>query len=192
MKVSYICHPISGDIEGNLNRIKEIGRKINLEEPDTIPFAHYFFDCYSLDDNIPEERERGIKNDIALMKKGFIDEVRLYGNRISEGMWAEVRLALELGIKIIPMTPETKLQLSEYPIDFKSYTRICSQDDCAPDAMEYFEKNFKKEVGEDFSDWRKSSTCIIADYDVIMVKLNYMIHIDAGDPFWELYKKKEK
>ncbi len=111
MKVAYIAHPIGGDVLGNLEKIKAIGRKINMEEPEVIPFAHYFFDCYALDDNVPEERERGIKNDIALMKKGFIDEIRLYGDRISTGMSHEIDLAIELGIKVVPMTENT---LKEY------------------------------------------------------------------------------
>ena len=113
MKVAYIAHPISGDIEGNLRRIEQIGRQINLEEPEVVPFAHYFFDCYALDDDIPEERERGIKNDIALMRKGFIDEVRLYGNRISVGMSHEVDLAIELGVEVKPMTEATKREFAE-------------------------------------------------------------------------------
>lgn len=113
MKVAYIAHPISGDIKGNLKRIEAIGRQINLEEPDVVPFAHYFFDCYVLDDDIAEERERGIKNDIALMRKGFIDEVRLYGDRISAGMSHEVNLAIELGIEVRPMTEATKREFAE-------------------------------------------------------------------------------
>ena len=103
MKVVYIAHPIGGDIKKNLEEVRQIGRKINIEEPNVIPFAHYFFDCYSLDDNVPEERERGIKNDIALFKMGFIDELRLYGNRISSGMKAEMELAKMLNIPIVDM-----------------------------------------------------------------------------------------
>lgn len=108
MKIAYIAHPISGDVRGNLRRIAAIGRKINLEEPEVVPFANYFFECYALEDGILEERERGVKNNIALMRKGFIDEIRLYGNRISKGMSREVDLALELGIEVIPMTEATK------------------------------------------------------------------------------------
>lgn len=119
MKVAYIAHPISGDIGGNLKKIEAIGRQVNLQEPDVIPFAHYFFDCYALNDDIPEERARGIKNDIALMKKGFIDEVRLYGDRISLGMAHEIELAIELGIEVVPMTQETKTQLYKRWPDLK-------------------------------------------------------------------------
>ena len=113
MKIVYIAHPISGDVEGNLKRIVEIGRKINMEEPEVVPFAPYFFDCFALDDRFPEERNRGIKNDIELINKGFINEVRLYGDRISSGMIHEVNLAIELGISVIPMTEATKLEFIE-------------------------------------------------------------------------------
>ena len=101
MKIVYIAHPISGDIDANLDRIKDIVRYINLTEPDIVPFAHYIVDCYSLDDTVPEERERGIKNDIALLRAGFIDEMWLFGDRISNGMKNEIKLAKELGIKVV-------------------------------------------------------------------------------------------
>ena len=110
MKVSYIAHPIGGDVSANLVKVIDIIRQINLLEPDVIPFAHYFVDCYALNDDFPEERERGIKNDIALMKKGFIDELRLYGNCISKGMSHEIELAHKLGIEVRPMTKETREQ----------------------------------------------------------------------------------
>lgn len=113
MKIAYIAHPIGGDIKGNLKRIQAIGRQINLEEPEVVPFAPYFFDCHTLNDNIPAERERGIRNDIALMRRGFIDEVRLYGDRISSGMRSEVDLATELGISVVPMTEATKKELKD-------------------------------------------------------------------------------
>ena len=107
MKIAYIAHPISGDIAKNLKKIEAIGREINLNEPDVVPFAPYYFDCNTLNDDIESERERGIKNDIALFKKGFIDELRLYGDRISKGMLHEIKLCQELSIKIVPMTDET-------------------------------------------------------------------------------------
>lgn len=110
MKVVYIAHPISGNIEKNLLKVKIIARKINMKEPDVVPFTPYYLDCIALDDNNPVERERGIKNDIELMKRGFIDEVRLYGNRISKGMRAEVKLAIQLGITVRPMTNGTKAE----------------------------------------------------------------------------------
>lgn len=108
MKIAFIAHQLSGDIEGNLKKITEICRKINLEEPDTVPFAPYFSDLYSLDDNIPEERARGIRNDMEFFERHVIDELRLYGDRVSSGMADEILIALREQIEIIPMTEETK------------------------------------------------------------------------------------
>ena len=104
MKIVYIAHPISGNVSGNLSAIKEIVRGINLRMPEVLPFAHYVIDCESLNDTIPEERERGIKNDIVLLKAGFINELWLYGSRVSEGMKHEIALAKELGIPVISMS----------------------------------------------------------------------------------------
>ena len=107
MRIAYIAHPLSGNIARNINRIRDIVRKINLEEPDVVPFVPYYADIFALDDEIPEERDRGIKNDIELMKRGFIDELRLYGNRVSDGMRKEILLAIDLNIRIVPMTYDT-------------------------------------------------------------------------------------
>jgi hypothetical protein len=43
MIVAYICHPISGDIHGNLKKIVAIARKINLEEPGGGPVCALFY-----------------------------------------------------------------------------------------------------------------------------------------------------
>lgn len=107
MKVAYIAHPVGGDVKNNLAKIVAIGYKINQTEPEVIPFAPYYFDCNVLNDDIPVERNRGIKNNVGLMKKGFIDEIRLYGPTISKGMKEEIKLALELKIPVIPCTYET-------------------------------------------------------------------------------------
>jgi hypothetical protein len=106
MKIVYIAHPISGDVEGNLKKILAIVREINLTMPDVIPFAHYWVDCHALDDTIPEERLRGIKNDKALLKAGFINELWLYGDRISSGMSDEIETANELGMPVVPKSKE--------------------------------------------------------------------------------------
>lgn len=108
MKVAYIAHPISGDSDGNIQKILKIVRYINRHSCDYVPFAPYIVDCLALDDSIQEERERGIENDIALFNKGFIDEVWLYGDRISTGMSREIELAHKLNISVKPMTKATK------------------------------------------------------------------------------------
>lgn len=111
MKIAYIAHPVGGDVKRNIAKIIAICREINLTEPNTVPFVPYLSDLYALDDDNKAERIRGIANDIAVLKSGMVNEIRLYGNTISNGMAAEIKLANELGIMVIPMTPETKSQL---------------------------------------------------------------------------------
>lgn len=106
MKIVYIAHPIGGDVEGNLKKILAIVRQINLTEPDVVPFVPYFVDCHALNDGVPEERDRGIKNDREFFIRRVFDELRLYGDRISPGMSAEIDLAKEFGIAVVPMTEE--------------------------------------------------------------------------------------
>lgn len=101
MKIVYIAHPISGDIEANLADLRRIVRKINLKYPHIVPFVPYYADIVSLDDNVPAERERGIQNDIAVLRSGIVKELWLTGDKISKGMMAEKMLAEELGIPVI-------------------------------------------------------------------------------------------
>ena len=112
-KIVYIAHPIGGAVQENLESIRKIVREINLTMPDVTPFAPYWLDCHALDDNIPAERERGIENDVELLSRGFVDEIWLFGNRISAGMRAEILLCNKLGIACIAKTPETYKELND-------------------------------------------------------------------------------
>lgn len=107
MKIVYIAHPISGDIKGNLEKVRQIVREINITRNDVVPFAPYWIDCHALDDTIPSERERGIANDTEFFRRRIIDEVWLYGDRISNGMMHEIENAIKYGILVIPMTKGT-------------------------------------------------------------------------------------
>lgn len=113
MKIAYIAHPIGGNVKANLAKVRKIARHINMNEPDTLPFAPYYLDCVCLDDSDPGERSRGIKNDTYLLESGLVDELRLYGDRISNGMYDEILIALRENIPIIPMTPETKKEFNQ-------------------------------------------------------------------------------
>ena len=110
MTIAYIAHPISGD-RTNLTRILKIAQQINREEPQVVPFVPYYLDVLCLDDTIPEERTRGIRNGTEVLRRTQVDVVRLYGDRITNGMWAEIRLARELGIPVEARTKETTRQL---------------------------------------------------------------------------------
>lgn len=93
MKIAYIAHPVGGDVTGNLEKIRAIVRKINLEEPRVVPFVPYYADCVAMDDSVPAERARGFKNNYAFFRKGMVDELRIYGEHISPGMKKEIEWA---------------------------------------------------------------------------------------------------
>lgn len=106
MKIVYIAHPISGDIDGNLKKIIAIIREINITQKDVVPFAPYWVDCHALNDDIPAERQRGIDNVMELFSRKYIDELWLYGDRISNGMAAEINVCESLDIPVIAKSKE--------------------------------------------------------------------------------------
>lgn len=114
MKVVYIAHPIGGDVENNIEKVLGIIKEINLNYSDVVPFAPYIVDCLALDDNDLRQRERGIKNDIELFNRGFINEVWLYGDRVSKGMLEEVKLAHKLSIPVFCKTKQTTKDYLKY------------------------------------------------------------------------------
>lgn len=101
-RIAYIAHPIGGDVEDNLRSLRRVIYNINKYEKDVVPFCPYYADVVSLDDNDPLQRARGIENDMAILKRpGMVDELRLYGERISEGMRDEIIVAVNMGIPIL-------------------------------------------------------------------------------------------
>lgn len=104
-KTVFICHPISGDIERNVRDILSICKQIHTSK--LIPVAPYLVSLQYLDDNILEDRDLGIQANLECFRRKYIDELWLYGDRISKGMWQEIGLAQELNIPIIPKTDAT-------------------------------------------------------------------------------------
>ena len=72
----------------------------------------YIVSLQYLDDAIIEERRLGIDANLICFYKHFIDELWLFGDRISEGMKEEVLLAIKLDIPVIPKTSETEKMLA--------------------------------------------------------------------------------
>src|SRR5574343_1319010 len=93
MTIAYIAHPVGGNVEENLAEICKIVRKINLEYNDVVPFVPYYSDVVSMNDHVPEERARGIKNNHTILNSGMVHELWLYGQRISTGMEGEIKIA---------------------------------------------------------------------------------------------------
>ncbi len=100
MKMVYICHPIRGNKTANIEKIVRIVRSINLFLPDIVPLTNYITDCLALDDDVKEERDKGLSNDEAILQSGIVDELWVFGDEITEGMHIEMETAKAVGIPI--------------------------------------------------------------------------------------------
>jgi len=98
-KMVFVAHPISGDVENNCRRVLEICRQIHTKE--VIPVFPRFTWSQYLGDS-PEDKELAIAVNEAYFRSGAVDELWVYGDELSEGMIREIRLAHELGIRIVP------------------------------------------------------------------------------------------
>lgn len=108
-KIVYIAHPIGGDVEGNLKSIQSIYDWVSYQHQDeVIPFVPYYATVMSLDDNNPSAREVGMMHNKHFFDHGIIDEVWLYGDRISKGMAQEIEWAEKLGIPVVSKSKGTK------------------------------------------------------------------------------------
>ena len=119
MQVIYLAHPIAGDVAGNVARVKAIMADIIRTESDAAPIAPYLTYLEILDENKPEERARGMA--MNLEQLATVDELRLYGDRISAGMWKEIEAFADTVLAgmdptpyILPMTEGTRRDFSEW------------------------------------------------------------------------------
>lgn len=101
-KVVYIAHPIGGDVETNIRKILDICHEVHVSSNGNIvPFAPYLVSLQYLKDHLEAERELGIAANHAMFHKRAMDEVWVYGDKISSGMRAELERAVEYNIPII-------------------------------------------------------------------------------------------
>lgn len=108
-KTVFIGHPISGDVKGNMKKVLQICADVHTKE--IIPVAPYLISLQYLNDEVIEDRELGMEANHECFHRKYVDELWLFGNRISPGMMKEILLAQEMGIPIIPKTEGTKRDL---------------------------------------------------------------------------------
>lgn len=99
MKIVYIAHPISGDINGNVLKVLSLCKKYHTAK--ILPFAPYIVSLQYLDDTKKEDRERGIQANIEFFNRKIIDELWVCGDRVSDGMKKEIELAEKLKIPVV-------------------------------------------------------------------------------------------
>lgn len=101
-RIAYIAHPIAGNVAENLKSLRRVIYNINTYEKDTVPFCPYYADVVTLDDRDPLQRSIGIANNHTLLTRpGVVDELRLYGETISEGMKEEILIAHTMNIPVL-------------------------------------------------------------------------------------------
>ena len=96
MKLIYVASPYRGDVEKNVAFAKE-ACKYAMSEGNNIYCPHLFLTDI-LDDDIQEEREMGIELGKDMMLN--CDELWVFGDKISEGMFGEIEFARKNGIPI--------------------------------------------------------------------------------------------
>lgn len=121
--LAYICHPISGDVERNLQSIRYIVRNINTQEPYTTPFVPYYADVVSMNDSDPEQRRIGLNNCMEAIMRCPIDQLRVYGERLSDGMRMEIQAAARKGVMIVCYNLQVYMQI-KYELPPESRFRV--------------------------------------------------------------------
>ena len=95
MKKVYICAPLAGDVQENIERAKRYSEyALRCGAAPVTP--HFYALC--LDDSIPEEREMGMAAGLSLL--WFCDEVWVFGDQTTDGMRSEIKLAHNLNIRV--------------------------------------------------------------------------------------------
>ena len=96
MKLIFIASPYKGDIEKNIECAKKACRYV-LNEGNAFFCPHLLYPQI-LDDNNLEERKLGISIGKKFLAK--CDELWVFGNHISSGMFEEIEFAKKMGIPI--------------------------------------------------------------------------------------------
>ncbi len=94
MKKVYICAPLGGNVEANLQRAKRYAEY--ALKCGTAPVVPHFY-ALCLDDSIPEQRELGMKAGRSLL--WFCDEMWIFGDTVTEGMNSEIAFCKNLNIR---------------------------------------------------------------------------------------------
>ena len=96
MKLIYVASPYAGDTEKNIEYAKQACRYV-LNEGNAFFCPHLLYPQI-LDDNNPEERRLGINIGKEFLSK--CDELWVFGEHISQGMFEEIEFAKVKGIPV--------------------------------------------------------------------------------------------
>ena len=96
MKIIYVASPYAGDVQKNTEFAKRACRHV-MEQGHAFFAPHLLYPSL-LCESVPAERQLAL--DMGLTMLSVCDELWCYGDRISQGMMAEITEAERLGIPI--------------------------------------------------------------------------------------------
>lgn len=96
MKLAYICSPCRGDYEKNIIKAQEYCREAMNDG--LLPIAPHVYFTQFVDDTDREDRKRGLRCGLQLLR--YCQLIRVYGCKVSSGMYEEIQLAGVLEIEI--------------------------------------------------------------------------------------------
>ena len=96
MKLAYICSPCRGDYEKNIIKAQEYCQEALRDG--LLPIAPHVYFTQFVDDTNPEDRKLGLRCGLQLLR--YCQLIRVYGCRVSSGMFGEIQLAGVLEIEI--------------------------------------------------------------------------------------------
>jgi len=116
VKVIYMAHPVSGDVEGNLAKARIWYKWICDNYPEVAVVASWIVDCEVYDNGSSEQYDISLKRDQAIVSR--CDEIWLCGARVSNGMNLEAYAAIAAGKIVRDLTgyelpPPGKTQLPD-------------------------------------------------------------------------------
>lgn len=95
-KLVYICAPLRGDVEKNIEFARQKAQEV-FQAGDIPVCPHLMFPPIA-DPKNPQQDQAA--RDMGLRLVASCQEVHVYGSEWTEGMWAEIRHAMDLGIEV--------------------------------------------------------------------------------------------
>ena len=95
-KLVYICAPLRGDVEKNIEFARQKAQEV-FQAGDIPVCPHLMFPPVADPEN-PQQDQAA--RDMGLRLVESCQEVHVYGPEWTEGMWAEIRHAMDLGIEV--------------------------------------------------------------------------------------------
>ena len=108
VKTVFIAHQISGDVEANIKEVVKICKSIHTAH--VLPIFPSFTWRQYLPENEHTKYYAASVNE-EYFRRGMVDEVWLYGPKISDGMIKEIYLAISYGIPVIAKNKLLKSEL---------------------------------------------------------------------------------